>query len=88
MTKIIPRINKSLKVILSNFTYDSKPDFIAITAQKADPSELFDVLNKHTLVKGSNVNEVYLNKSISNYHSSFALPHILKVGRKVFDVLS
>jgi hypothetical protein len=95
MTKIIPRINKSLKVILSKVGHNSKPDFIIIGAQKAGASGLFDTLNKHTLISGSDIkevhffdrDEVYLNRKISSYHSYFPLSYALAKGCKVFEAI-
>ncbi|NNC84553.1 MAG: hypothetical protein HKN75_00625 [Bacteroidia bacterium] len=81
------------KYFLSAIGYTSRPDFIIIGAQKAGTTSLFNILNQHSLIKGSNKKEIhffdddhwYSHNRIYQYHTYFPLPHNVKRGSKVFE---
>lgn len=86
-------MKEKLRSLLVRMGYCSKPDFIIIGAQKAGTSALFDMLNQHQHIMGSNKKEIHYfsndewstKKKYHSYHSYFPLPHQHTAETKLFE---
>jgi len=75
-------LKEKIRIFLSKFGYNTKPDFIIVGAQKAGTTGLFLTLKKHSQIEGRikeihyfDNDEWYKRGKLHEYHACFPFPH-------------
>lgn len=84
---------RPLKKLLVRCGYHSKPDFLIVGAQKGGTTALYDILNRHSRIRGTSPKEIhyfsddrwYHPDTLDEYAVHFPLPVQVASGQKLFE---